>query len=356
MAAKVNVKTSDSTSTKDLTFLPAINFSFVESVVKSGSKSRGDKEISKGYKYFSEKYLFNISVHKLDNGCMVTARCHRSQKKNESPHEIEISLVEGPGLESRYCSCAIGKSGTCGHVTGLLYTLAHMKASNLKSIPSDILKTSLPQTWHIPRGEKLKGSQVDDIVVCGYNSKSPYRQPRGLRSTLYNPSKIDFPPVRELCEAVSKVDNSILMLSVCSGYQQKLSAHYILNILDEDFPILPIDNFMLNTLQVALNRTKTTSFNAIQVSMDETRNIEVMTRLQSDDPRWHAVRRDRLTASVAGDIVKRRADNEPLVARLKTTRKVVTESMRHGLMFEAVAADSYAKLQNENVNIFPSEL
>ncbi|CAC5395700.1 unnamed protein product [Mytilus coruscus] len=142
MAAKVNVKTSDSTSTKDLTFLPAINFSFVESVVKSGSKSQGDKEISKGYKYFSEKYLFNISVHKLDNGCMVTARCHRSQKKNESPHEIEISLVEGPGLESSNCSCAIGKSGTCGHVTGLLYTLAHMKASNLKSIPSDILKTS----------------------------------------------------------------------------------------------------------------------------------------------------------------------------------------------------------------------
>ncbi|CAC5395493.1 unnamed protein product [Mytilus coruscus] len=152
---------------------------------------------------------------------MVTARCHRSQKKNESPHEIEISLVEGPVLESSNCSCAIGKSGTCGHVTGLLYTLAHMKASNLKSIPSDILKTSLPQTWHIPRGEKLKGSQVDDVVVCGYNSKSPYRQPCGLRSTLYNPSKIDFPPVRELCEAVSKVDNSILMLSVCSGTSQE---------------------------------------------------------------------------------------------------------------------------------------
>ncbi|CAC5419265.1 unnamed protein product [Mytilus coruscus] len=157
-----------------------------------------------------------------------------------------------------------------------LSTLAHMKASNLKSIPSDILKTSSPQTWHIPRGEKLKGSQVNDVVVCDYNSKSPYRQPCGLRSTLYNPSKIDFPPVRELCEAVSKVDNSILMLSVCSGSsqettdtkfgkfpkgsalgnQQKLSAHYILNILDEDFPILPIDNFMLNTLQVTLDRTK----------------------------------------------------------------------------------------------------
>ncbi|CAC5356580.1 unnamed protein product [Mytilus coruscus] len=216
--------------------MPTLEVFFVESVVKSGSNSQGDKEISEGYKYFSEKYLFNISVHKLDNGCMVTARCHRSPKKNESPHRIEAT------------------------------------------------------PW----------SKIN----------------------LYNPSKIDFPPVRELCEAVSKVDNSILMLSVCSstsqettdtkfgrfpkgsalGYQQKLSAHYILNILDEDFPILPIENFMLNTLQVALDRTKTTSLNAIQVSMDETRNIKVMTTLQSD-----AVRRDSLTASVAGDIVKRRA-------------------------------------------------
>ncbi|CAC5356311.1 unnamed protein product [Mytilus coruscus] len=143
-------------------------------------------------------------------------------KKMKSPHEIEISLVEGPGLESSNCSCAIGKSAIFSQ-----------------------------ETTDTKFGKFPKGSAL--------------------------------------------------------GYQQKLSAHYILNILDEDFPILPIDNFMLNTLQVALNRTKTTSFNAIQVSMDETRNIEVMTRLQSDDPRWHAVRRDRLTASVAGDIVKRRA-------------------------------------------------
>lgn len=38
------------------------------------------------------------------------------------------------------------------------------------------------------------------------------------------------------------------------------------------------------------------------------------------------------------------SDNDPLVARLKTTRKVVTESMRHGLLFEAVAANEYAKV------------
>lgn len=33
-----------------------------------------------------------------------------------------------------------------------------------------------------------------------------------------------------------------------------------------------------------------------------------------------------------------------MVARLKTTRKVVTESMRHGLSFESVAAAAFVKV------------
>ncbi|CAC5419575.1 DHRS11 [Mytilus coruscus] len=196
-------------------------------------------------------------MHKVDNGCLVKGKCHRSQRKNESPHDIEIILLDGPILQCSKCSCAIGKLGTCGHVTGLLYSLAHMKTCNYKSIPSDVLKTSLPQSWHMPRGEKVKGNTADDVIVVGYNTKSPYRQPRGLRSTFYNPIKVPLPPVADLCSAISDIDNSCLLLSVTShhntsnmietrfgkypkgspiSYQQKLSSHFILNVLDADFP------------------------------------------------------------------------------------------------------------------------
>ena len=58
--------------------------------------------------------------------------------------------------ESSKYSCAIRTSGFCGHIVGLLYSLAHKKACHLKSVQNDIAKTSLPQTWHIPRGNFYK--------------------------------------------------------------------------------------------------------------------------------------------------------------------------------------------------------
>ncbi|CAC5426122.1 unnamed protein product [Mytilus coruscus] len=275
-----------------------ISFGFDESIIKRSSQSLGTKEVSKGYKYFSEKYVTNITVHKVDNGCLVKGKCHRSQRKNESPHDIEIILLDGPVLQCSKCSSTIGKLGTCGHVTGLLYSLAYMKSCNYKSIPSDVLKTSLPQSWHMPRGEKVKGNTADDVIVLGYDTKSPYRQPQGLRSTLYNPMKAPLPPVADLCAAISDKDNShykpvkvlkwpISVLDFTThhnttdmvetrfgkypkgspiGYQQKLYSHFILNILDADFPLLPLENMMENELYLVLEQKKSTSLDSICVT------------------------------------------------------------------------------------------
>lgn len=84
--------------------------------------------------------------------------------------------------------------------------------------------------------------------------------------------------------------------------------------------------------------------------------MEEMTRLQSESPKWHVLRREILTASVAGEIVKIRADYEPLIGRLKSTRKVVTESMRQGLSCEAVAAEAFVQLQDNNINVYPCRI
>lgn len=203
-----------------------------------------------------------------------------------------------------------------------------MKSLNMTSIPTDVLKTSMPQTWHLPRGEKLAASTSDDVVLVGYDPQSPYRQPKGLRSTLYNPLRTNPLPITDLKASVQEVDSSCLLLSVLTinkdtpmestkfgqypkgspiSYQQKMSSHYILNILDAEFPALPVENVMSNQLSLVLDEMKTTKLNSLYVTAEECVQIEEMTRLQSSDPCWHAVRKDRLTASIAGDIVKRRA-------------------------------------------------
>ncbi|VDH96852.1 Hypothetical predicted protein [Mytilus galloprovincialis] len=49
-----------------------------------------------------------------------------------------------------------------------------------------------------------------------------------------------------------------------------------------------------------------------------------------NDPKWHKIRRDRITASHAGEIAKRRADGAKLAERLQSTRHVQTAAMKRG--------------------------
>ena len=63
-AAKL--KTSDTTSA-DLSRVPFFSFGFVEESIKKVAKSDGSKEITKGYKYFSEKYITDIKGRTMGN-------------------------------------------------------------------------------------------------------------------------------------------------------------------------------------------------------------------------------------------------------------------------------------------------
>ena len=86
------------------------------------------------------------------------------------------------------CTCPIGVSGSCGHVTGTLYQIAKFKHLKQRVIPQDAASTSLPQTWHTPRGQKIGGTAVDNLEVRGYTRAELQDVPaRSVQSTLYNP-------------------------------------------------------------------------------------------------------------------------------------------------------------------------
>lgn len=274
------------------------------------------------------------------------------------------------------CSCVIGLSGACGHIVGLLYQLAKYKILGQKALPEDIAKTSQPQTWHAPRGEKLIGKAVQDIEVRGYSRATPMPEkiPRSVRSTLYNPVRGEGVDWKQNLDQLSSANNNLLIFpalrlsnvpSVSSkfglvpkgsilSYQQKLESGCMINLYGQPpFPDLPLQNFMQSFLSLALSSTQTVAMENLKLSGPEIKRFEEQTRLQSQSGLWYKIRSNRITASKVGDIYRRRKDHETLAKRLKSTRHVTTLAMRQGLAFEPVAAEAYAQLKEYKLNMYP---
>lgn len=86
-------------------------------------------------------------------------------EKSDPPLNLHLSLLSNLSVENYNCTCKAG-CGNCNHILGLMYLSCHYKKLELKTVPSIISKTSMPQTWHIP--QRLHGvnpEAVEDIQV-----------------------------------------------------------------------------------------------------------------------------------------------------------------------------------------------
>ena len=121
----------------------------------------------------------------------LNGKCYPSQRKNNLPHVIRSRVIFSlPVLTiiNPNCTCAKGLAGGCGHIAGVLYQIASYKMLKMIAIPQDAAKTSLPQTWYKPRGEKIAAMETDKIALVGYSSKSGSSDDQSvIKSTLNNP-------------------------------------------------------------------------------------------------------------------------------------------------------------------------
>ena len=95
---------------------------------------------------------------------------------------------------------------------------------------------------------------------------------------------------------------------------------------------------------IALNSYTILEFKkSLQVSNEEARSIERSTVLQKDSPSWFRVTKYRITASVFGDIMHRRADTPPdkLVLRILEQRWFQSIATQWGLDNESYAVQEY---------------
>ncbi|CAC5379284.1 unnamed protein product [Mytilus coruscus] len=119
-----------------------------------------------GFKYFSEGYLHNVKMlkHVAEQTVNISAKCHRSQRKNEIPHSVEID-INGGQIELSNCSCAAGLSGSCSHIVGLIQGLVQWQMMGLSEPPAELCCTSLPQQWGKPRGKEIKAVPAPSMII-----------------------------------------------------------------------------------------------------------------------------------------------------------------------------------------------
>jgi len=259
----------------------------------------------------------------------VAARCHHSYKKNESPHSLSCDIVmtdDSSSACSCFCTCAIGQSGCCGHIIGLLFQLAQYTMLKFSNVPAVESCTSLLQQWHKPRGSKIEATRIDDMELASSSSSSQGQEKcRPIRSTLYNPIDncqlpnfgnffsvleeinpncqwLTMPP--ETSDVVSSKFGPVPKGSVLS-YQQMPEQSYLLNYPGVEFPELPIQNLLI-PIRAGLTPEQTERIDAVKITPEESVMFEKDTRSQSDNQLWHKLRENRLTASKIGQICKRR--------------------------------------------------
>jgi len=207
----------------------------------------------------------------------VTAKCYRSMRKNEVPHDMSVFITCSGGIQPSQahhcvCSCAIGTSGSCGHVVAVLYQLAEYKALNLKAVPDPLPSTSLPQQWHKPRGQKIAPAKIGKMQLAA--PAAGVQKCRAVCSTAYNPvAGLDLPKFDDLVSSLQEAGSECQWLTLHTepsgadlpsstleivnagpfgmcmkgsvlSYQQAQDPMNITSHPGVDFPELPLQNYM----------------------------------------------------------------------------------------------------------------
>ena len=71
------------------------------------SRNLSDKVLQKGLNYFTQGYIHDIKIYNQESSLQIAARCWRSMRKNQSPHQLSIEIKDSCITES-HCSCKVG--------------------------------------------------------------------------------------------------------------------------------------------------------------------------------------------------------------------------------------------------------
>ena len=282
-----------------------------------------------------------------------------------------------PFVTENACSCTAG-NGFCQHVIALLFQIVHYKTLGLSTVPPLVSKTSVSQQWHIPpRTSGFAVRPVPNVTIQKvdiHQNATHKRARQGTRSTLYNPIKkplceINFttalkpalyasdvhPQIIELWEEQPPLVNCAFgqvpkgsLLSYQAPVQVKCDQG-VQHIMDGPACGSVVPPVLARNYCWVATADELDFIQGLQVSNADSAAYEKATRLQSVCPDWHALRKNRLTASNFKAVASRAKNFEVLAKRFSTRRNIQTAAMQYGVDHEDEACQAYANHLKVNI-------
>ncbi|KAJ8309693.1 hypothetical protein KUTeg_011558 [Tegillarca granosa] len=276
------------------------------------------KSLSRGLTYYKEGYVHKVTISKgsrpeIDIG----GRCYRSMRKGKTPHKLSVTLKNKRHICDAYCSCTAGSGGACSHMVGLVKTIQQFKILGLKDVPSEQACTSLPQTWHIPRGNRITPISVSKVVVTkakDVRKKIPIIQ-----------KPLD-------CERLPTItDEQMKILKTVEGAPIARLHLKSTPLVPSDLGQTPIGSSQHNALKFNNSESVTCGnttfpkdakvklppwYNCLKSNPVNSIEIEQTTRGQHNNTDWYRYRGERITASQMHQVVLRK--KKPTDALLKS--------------------------------------
>jgi len=331
--------------------------------------------LQRGHQYFMESYIPGRYVRfcAKDSLVWVQARCYRSQKKNDTMHELKLVISTCPPyhVAKASCSCTAGTSGMCSHIVGLLKQLIHYVMMRLPHVPVDLTCTQMQQSWHKPRPSAIEPTPVMNITFCkakqstieakkdpvicslyearakslqGYSYEQQQSLQHGLKedhpSCAYAQILPDLPPEELVSTLFGRVPKGSILSYHALEYEK---AHKTIKEASHTFPALPIG--VLENMPCVFpieDEQQHTQLSKITLTLDEAHSLELNTCQQSLSTSWHQSRIGRVTASRFGDVVLRQSlPTEPFINSFFTTKEFTSTAVSHGIQNEVKARNAY---------------
>lgn len=248
----------------------------------------------------------------------------------------------------------------------------------LNELPDEQTCTSMQQRWSVPRNNKIRSVDVQDVLVKNPKVGADYN--RFIKSNLYSPSQSytqftkesfgpDLPAPDPLFTSILPTEMEMhnqqkvptkfedFFKGLVISYQQKYSNEYAINdFTAPTFPALPLacggDRFC-NNVSICLSEYQYAKLDKLcDLNLEE---IEEKTKSQANSRLWHYLRSSRITASKFGVVARRRSNFDSLKKQLGGCKQ--TAHMKRGVELEDRAATIYANdCKHGTVNMYPAGL